>query len=146
MATRVNEYPRPHPIVSLIRAGWTLFVLLLAGLGIIALGGMIFWGGGWWIVPIVAAVGYGFYVLHRNRRRSRTGPADVMATQRNDYPQPHPLVSLTRGAWMIVVAVLIALGIGVLITMIVAGAWWILPIVVVFGYAVFVLMRNRGRI
>jgi hypothetical protein len=47
---------------------------------------------------------------------------------------------------MIVVAVLIALGIGILITMIVAGGWWIVPIVVVFAYAVFVLMRNRGRI
>jgi hypothetical protein len=63
------------------------------------------------------------------------------------YPRrkPNPIVELIRFVWLVVVAVAIAVGIGILIGMLLGGWWWELPILAVFGFFVYVLVRNRMR-
>jgi hypothetical protein len=63
----------------------------------------------------------------------------------NSYPKPHPIVELIRSLWLLVVAVFIAVGIAVLVQMLERAWWWELPILAAFGFAVFVLLRNRRR-
>jgi hypothetical protein len=64
----------------------------------------------------------------------------------NDYPRkPNPILHLFRWAWLLFGVYAIALGIGVLVGMLLAGWWWELPFVALFGFALFVLLRNRAR-
>ena len=60
-------------------------------------------------------------------------------------PKPNPIVQLIRWAWFLFLGLWIAGGVAVLVLLIVEGALWIVPIVVVFGFAVFVLLRNYRR-
>jgi hypothetical protein len=64
-----------------------------------------------------------------------------------EYPRrkPNPIVQLIRWAWFLFLGLMIAGWVGIVVLLIVEGALWIVPIVVVFGYFVFVLYRNRWR-
>jgi hypothetical protein len=63
----------------------------------------------------------------------------------NEYlrRKPNPIVDLIRVAWLLFVAALIAVGIVALTQMLTVAWWWMAPILVVLGFAAFVLYRNR---
>jgi hypothetical protein len=62
------------------------------------------------------------------------------------YPRkPNPIVELIRVVWLLLVAVAVAVGIAILIGTVLGGWQWELPILAVFGVALFVLLRNRSR-
>jgi hypothetical protein len=47
--------------------------------------------------------------------------------------------------WVVFLAYAIGIGIAVLVLGLIAGGWWEIPILAVFGYALYVLLRNRAR-
>lgn len=65
----------------------------------------------------------------------------------NEYPRrkPNPIVGLIRFAWLLFIAAAIVTVIGVLYQMLDEAWWYEIPIVLVFGFFVFVLVRNRRR-
>jgi hypothetical protein len=61
-----------------------------------------------------------------------------------EYPRrkPNPIVALIRFAWGLLVLALIVIGAIMLYGML---EWWNVPILLAFGFGVFVLLRNRWR-
>lgn len=76
----------------------------------------------------------------RAQKRRKTHNALV-----DGYPRrrPNPIVELIRWAWFVFVALAIVAGIGVLVGMIMAGWWWVGPIVILYVFCVVVLLRKR---
>jgi membrane protein YdbS with pleckstrin-like domain len=66
---------------------------------------------------------------------------------KTEYPRrkPNPIVALIRLVWILVVIAAVVFGIVVLLQMLDQAWWWELPILAVFGFALFVLLRNRLR-
>jgi membrane protein implicated in regulation of membrane protease activity len=62
-----------------------------------------------------------------------------------NYPQPNPVVRLMQGLWLLFLAAVTVFVIVVLVQMLDAAWWWELPILAVFVFAAFVLLRNRRR-
>ena len=60
-------------------------------------------------------------------------------------PNPHPTVVVIRALWQIFMG-LFFLGVAVVLVMLILdGALWIVPILAVFGYFTYILLRNRRR-
>ena len=58
-------------------------------------------------------------------------------------PNPHPTVVVIRALWQIFMG-LFFLGVAVVLVMLILdGALWIVPILAVFGYFTYILLRNR---
>ena len=63
----------------------------------------------------------------------------------DDTPNPHPTVVVIRALWQIFMGLFflgVAFALGMLI---VDGQLWIIPILAVFGYFTYILLRNRRR-
>jgi hypothetical protein len=73
-----------------------------------------------------------------------TVPPDETGTDWTGYPRrkPNPIVHLVRWAWRLFLAAVAIWGV---IALYLAFRWWMVPILLVFGFAVFVLFRNRAR-
>ena len=60
-------------------------------------------------------------------------------------PNPHPIVVVIRALWQIFMG-LFFLGVAFVFGMLVLdGQLWIIPIVALFGYFTYILLRNRPR-
>jgi len=55
------------------------------------------------------------------------------------------IVQVIRLAWNVIFGLFILGGLAVLGMLLLDGALWLVPILAVFGFAVFVLLRNRYR-
>jgi hypothetical protein len=64
-----------------------------------------------------------------------------------EYPRrkPNPIVHLIRWLWRLFVIALIVFGIIALYLMLDEAWWYEVPILLVFGYFTYVLVRNRRR-
>jgi fatty acid desaturase len=73
-----------------------------------------------------------------------TVPPDETGTDWTGYPhrKPNPIVHLVRWAWRLFLAALVIWG---AIALYLAFRWWMVPILLLFAFAVFVLFRNRAR-
>jgi hypothetical protein len=73
-----------------------------------------------------------------------TGPPDETGTDWTGYPRrkPNPILHLIVWLWrLFILAMIVWVGIALYLSF----RWWMVPILIVFGFAVFVLFRNRWR-
>ena len=61
------------------------------------------------------------------------------------HPSPNLVIRLIRLPWLVFL-VLAGVWVALALYLMLAEGWWyVIPIVLVFGYLTYVLLRNRGR-